>query len=152
MRLWYLSHRRPAKAQASLCIRAVSPEPSLFAYMKYGSRQSGRPKIRHLASLDCCACAFEDWIYGGRKVPKSHELAHMVSNWCMATYSCSRPQRSSCSKSPTLCDTNHTGRRTSHFYMCQKKYHLRYSWMLQNSPDWRRRMPQRQNNTVRCHQ
>ena len=30
-RLWYLSHRRPAKAQASLRIRAVSPEPLLFA-------------------------------------------------------------------------------------------------------------------------
>ena len=30
MRLWYLSHRRPAKAQASLRIRAVLPEPSLF--------------------------------------------------------------------------------------------------------------------------
>ena len=37
MRLWYLSHRRPAKAQASLRIRAVSLEPSLFAHMKYGS-------------------------------------------------------------------------------------------------------------------
>ena len=31
MRLWYLSHRQPAKAQASLRICAVSPEPSLFA-------------------------------------------------------------------------------------------------------------------------
>ena len=30
MRLWYLSHRRLAKAQASLHIRAVSPEPSPF--------------------------------------------------------------------------------------------------------------------------
>ena len=39
MRLWYLSHRRPAKAQASLRICAVSPEPSLFAHMKYGSRR-----------------------------------------------------------------------------------------------------------------
>ena len=39
MRLWYLSHRRPAKAQASLRIRAVSPEPSLFLHMKYGSRR-----------------------------------------------------------------------------------------------------------------
>ena len=39
MRLWYSSHRRPAKARASLRIRAVSPEPSLFAHMKYGSRQ-----------------------------------------------------------------------------------------------------------------
>ena len=33
MRSWYLSHRRPAKAQASLRIRAVSPEPSLFAHI-----------------------------------------------------------------------------------------------------------------------
>ena len=42
MRLWYLSHRRPAKAQASLRIRAVSAEPSLFADMKYGSKCSRR--------------------------------------------------------------------------------------------------------------
>ena len=60
MRLWYLSHRRPAKVQASLHIRAVSPEPSLSAYMKYGSRRRVRPKIRHLARLDGCACAFEE--------------------------------------------------------------------------------------------
>ena len=51
MRLWYLSHRRPAKAQAILRIRAVSTEPPLFAHMKYGSRRRFRPKIRHLASL-----------------------------------------------------------------------------------------------------
>ena len=29
--------RRPANAQASLRTRAVSPEPSLFAHIKYGS-------------------------------------------------------------------------------------------------------------------
>ena len=69
MRLWYLSHRQPAKAQASLRIRAVSPEPSLFDHMKYGSRRRVRPKIRHLAPLDGCACAFEECVYGGRKVP-----------------------------------------------------------------------------------
>ena len=69
MRLWYLSHRRPANAQASLRIRAVSPEPSLVAHMKYGSRQRVRQKIRHLAPLDGCACAFKDWVYGGWKVP-----------------------------------------------------------------------------------
>ena len=40
MRLWNLSHRRPAKAQASLRMRAVSPEPLLFAHMKYRSTQS----------------------------------------------------------------------------------------------------------------
>ena len=33
MRFWYLSHMRPVKAQASLCIRAVWPEPSLFAHI-----------------------------------------------------------------------------------------------------------------------
>ena len=45
MRLWYLSHRRPAKAQVSLRIPAVSPELSLFAHMKYGSRRRVRQKI-----------------------------------------------------------------------------------------------------------
>ena len=44
MRLWYLSHRRPAKAQASLRMRAASPEPSLFENMKNGSRRRIRPK------------------------------------------------------------------------------------------------------------
>ena len=38
MRLWYLSNRRQAKAQATLRIRAVSPEPSLFAHMNYGDK------------------------------------------------------------------------------------------------------------------
>ena len=59
MRLWYLSHRRPEKAQASLRIRAVSPEPSVFVHIKYGCRQSVRPNTRHLAPLDGCTCAFE---------------------------------------------------------------------------------------------
>ena len=44
-----LSHRRLANAQARLRICAVSPEPSLFAHIKYGSRRRVRPKIRHLA-------------------------------------------------------------------------------------------------------
>ena len=83
MRFWYLSHRQPAKAQASLRIRAVSPEPSLFAHMNYGSRRRVRQKIRYLAPLDGCACVFEEWIYGGQKVPKSHELVH-ISMWACA--------------------------------------------------------------------
>ena len=44
MRLRYLSHRRPVKAQASLHIRAVLLEPSVFAHMKYGSSWRVRPK------------------------------------------------------------------------------------------------------------
>ena len=44
MRLWYLSHSPPVKAQASLHIHTVLPEPSLFAHMKYESRRRVRPK------------------------------------------------------------------------------------------------------------
>ena len=32
MRLWYLSHRQPAKAQMSMCNYAISPEASLHAH------------------------------------------------------------------------------------------------------------------------
>ena len=65
MRLWYLSHRRPAKAQVSLRLCTVSAEPSLFTHMKYGSRGRVQPKIRHLAPLDSAACTFEERVYGG---------------------------------------------------------------------------------------
>ena len=65
MRLWYLPDRRRAKAQASLHICAVSPEPSLFAHMMYGSRWRVRRNMRPLAPLDGCACAFDEWVYGG---------------------------------------------------------------------------------------
>ena len=60
MRLWYLTHRCPAKVQVSLRIHTVSPEPSLFAHMKYGNRERVPLKIRHLAPLNGCACAFEE--------------------------------------------------------------------------------------------
>ena len=48
---------------------APSPEPSLFAHMKYRSRWRVWPNIRHLAPLDGCACAFEEWDNRGQKVP-----------------------------------------------------------------------------------
>ena len=67
MRLWYLSHKRPVKAQLSLRIRPVSPEPLLLTHMKNGSRQGVRPKLRHLAPLDSCTCMFEEWVYRGWK-------------------------------------------------------------------------------------
>ena len=60
MRLWYLSHRQPAKAQASLHICTVSPEPLLFAHMKCGSRWRVLPKIKYLAPLDGCACVLKN--------------------------------------------------------------------------------------------
>ena len=64
MRLWYLSHRWPAKAQAT-------------RNMEVDEGSDQRPKIRHLAPLDGWACVFEEWVYGEQKVPKSHELARL---------------------------------------------------------------------------
>ena len=56
-RIWYLSHMRAAKVQASLRIRAVSQEPSLLAYTSSESRGTFRQKARSLALLIGWACA-----------------------------------------------------------------------------------------------
>ena len=86
MRLWYLSHRRPGKAQASLRICTVSPEPLLFAHMKYGSRQRVRPKIRHIAPLDGCASRLKNEFTEDEKY---HNLMrwlickHIVAKGCL---------------------------------------------------------------------
>ena len=55
-RIWYLSTMRAAKVQASLRIRAVSPEPSLFAHTSSESRGTFRQKARSLAPLNGWAC------------------------------------------------------------------------------------------------
>ena len=71
VRLWYLSHRRPATAQASLRIRAVSAEPSLFAYMKYGGRRRVRSKHHTLAG---CACSLKNEF-------TEYEKCHNLMSW-----------------------------------------------------------------------
>ena len=50
---------RAAKVQASLRIRAVSPEPSLLAHTSSESRGTFRQKARSLAPLNGWACAVE---------------------------------------------------------------------------------------------
>ena len=56
-RIWYLSPMRAAKVQASLRIRAVSPEPSLLAHTSSESRGTFRQKAKSLAPLNGWACA-----------------------------------------------------------------------------------------------
>ena len=56
-RIWYLSPMRAAKVQASLRIRAVSPEPSLLAHTSSESRGTFRQKARSVAPLNVWACA-----------------------------------------------------------------------------------------------
>ena len=57
VRIWYLSPIRAAKVQASLRIRAVSPEPPLLAHTGSESRGTFRQKARALAPLNGWACA-----------------------------------------------------------------------------------------------
>ena len=56
-RIWYLSPMRAANVQASLRIRAVSPEPPLLAHTSSESRGTFRQKARSLAPLNGWACA-----------------------------------------------------------------------------------------------
>ena len=56
-RIWYLSPMRATKVQASLRIRAVSPEPPLLAHTSSESRGTFRHKARSLAPLNGWACA-----------------------------------------------------------------------------------------------
>ena len=56
-RIWYLLPMRAAKVQASLHIRAVSPEPPLLAHTGSESRGTFRQKARSLAPLNGWACA-----------------------------------------------------------------------------------------------
>ena len=58
-RIWFLSPMRAAKVQASLRIRAVSPEPPLLAHTSSESRGTFRQKARSLAPLNGWACAVE---------------------------------------------------------------------------------------------
>ena len=55
--IWYLSLMRAAKVQASLRIRAFSPEPPLLAHTSSESRGTFRQKARALAPLNGWACA-----------------------------------------------------------------------------------------------
>ena len=56
-RIWYLLPMRAAKVQASLRIRAVSPEPPLLAHTSSESRGTFRQKARSLAPLNGWTCA-----------------------------------------------------------------------------------------------
>ena len=88
-RIWYLSPMQAAKVQASLHIRAVSPEPSLLAPTSSESRGTFRQKTRSLALLNCWACAvkvchdgmLEDInSLGGAHMKVEHTLCKIFAN------------------------------------------------------------------------
>ena len=76
-RIWYLSPMRAAKVQASLRIRAVSPEPSLLAHTSSESRGTFRQKARSLAPLNGWACAVKIYHDGMLEDKNSLDGAHI---------------------------------------------------------------------------
>ena len=78
-RIWYLSRMRAAKVQASLRIRAVSPEPLLLAHRRSESRGTFRQKARSLVPLNGWACAVKMCHDGMLKDTNSLDGAHIVT-------------------------------------------------------------------------
>ena len=78
-RIWYLSPMRAAKVQASLRIRAISPEPSLLAHTSSESRGTFRQKARSLAQLNGWACAVEICHDGMLEDTNLLDAAHFLS-------------------------------------------------------------------------
>ena len=76
-RICYLSPMRAAKVQASLRIRAVSPETPLLAHTSNESRGIFRQKSRSLAPLNGWACAVEICHNGLLEDTNSLDGAHM---------------------------------------------------------------------------
>ena len=78
-RIWYLSPLRAAKVQASLRIRAVSPEPPLLAHTSRESRGTFRQKARSLAPLNGWACAVKICHDGMFEDTNSLDVAQILS-------------------------------------------------------------------------
>ena len=77
-RIWCLSPMRAAKVQASLRIRAVSPEPPLLTHTSSESRGTFRQKARSLAPLNGWACAVKICHDGMLEDTNSLDGAHVV--------------------------------------------------------------------------
>ena len=79
--IWYLSPMRAAKVQASLRIRAVSPEPLLLTHTSNESRGTFRLKTRSLAPLNGWTCEFEICHDIMLKDTNSLDAAQMIVFW-----------------------------------------------------------------------
>ena len=80
-RIWYLSPMRAAKVQASLRMRAVSPEPSLLAHTSSESRGIFRQKARSLTPLNGWACAVKICHDGMLEDTNLLDRAHIIDNF-----------------------------------------------------------------------
>ena len=83
-RIWYLSPLRAAKVQASLRIRAASPEPPLLAHTSSESKGIFRQKARSLVPLNGWACAVEICHDGMLEDTNSLDGAHFMIRLCVS--------------------------------------------------------------------
>ena len=106
-RIRYLSPMRAAKVQASLRIRAVSPEPPLLAHTSSESRGTFRQKARSLAPLNGWACAVKICNDGMLDDTNSLDGAQLLNRKCVVCCCCNTLAKSTvrCLKliSPTVC-------------------------------------------------
>ena len=79
-RIWYLSPMRATKVQASMRIRAFSPEPPLLAHTSSESRGTFRQKARSLALRNGWACAVKICHDGMLEDTDSLDGAHILIN------------------------------------------------------------------------
>ena len=81
-RIWYLSPMRAAKVQASLRMRAISPEPPLLAHTRSESKGTFRQKARSLAPLNGWACAVKIYHDGMLEDTNSLGAPHLCKQQC----------------------------------------------------------------------
>ena len=85
-RIWYLSPMRAAKVQASLRIRAVSPEPPLLAHTSSVSRGTFRQKAKSRSPLNGWVCAVKIRLTRSICCEYSLELPTRRFYWAPTTY------------------------------------------------------------------
>ena len=79
---------RAAKVQASLRIRAVSPEPPLLAHTSSESRGTFRQKARSLTPLNGWACAVKICHEGMLEATDSLDGAHIKEKFYLSSGQC----------------------------------------------------------------
>ena len=94
---------RAAKVQASLRIRAISPESSLLAHTSSESRGTFRQKARSLASLNGWACAVKICHDGMLEDTNSLDRAHFTTDADRMANSVDPDERSSLIRVYTVC-------------------------------------------------
>ena len=125
-RIWYLSPMRAAKVQASLRIRAVSPEPPLLAHKSSESRGTFRQKARSLAPLNGWACAVKICHDGMLEDTNSLGAAQLLK---------------------TNCDFWSVVTRLR--YSCIRAEAFR-TWKIGSGKSWQRKSPDKAKNHMKC--